>query len=186
MNEDEKRIINENIKAIEIRAKYLFRKYAEPNEEFDEFFQTACVFICDRIHKYDNSKGFSTFVDGVLEHAFIDRVRSYSRKRIDSVSLDECINDNEDSADNSILSFISGDNNTEDIVKRCIDNARSKCTARTTVRGFDALELTIAGYTGAQIAKMFNVPSNSLRMWISRAKKKLLSEKEFAEVMENI
>ena len=193
MNDNEKRLFRENIKAVEIRAKYLYRKYAMPNEDFEEFFQNACVFIGERIHKYDGRKGFSTFVDSVLENAFIDRLRVTTKRNLDCLSLDECSGDENEGT--PMMEFLHADCNTEnevlsaiteDMVKSIIEDVRKKCTSKTTVKGFDALELKIQGYTAAEIAKIFNVPSNSLRMWISRAKKLLIKEKTFTELLETL
>ena len=190
MNEKEKRIIAENMKAIEIRAKYLYNKYAFPWEEYDEFLQVACLYVCEKMHKFDGKSKFSTFVDAILENAFIDRLRVTNNKRFFPMSLDECYVEDEDGDSAVLAEFLKIDNSTEntvlsaiteDVVKKYIAKAKAKCTSKTTVKGFDALELKIEGYSGSEIAKIFNVPSNSLRMWISRAKKALLSDGEFAE-----
>ena len=195
MNDTERRLLEENLKAVEIRAKYLYKKYAFPKEEFEEFFQVACMFICDRIHKYNGTTKFSTFVDNVLENAFIDRVRKINRQRIDEISIDECCTDCADNNDTSLAEFLKSDNDTEnealleytkDYMKKCINRAKLNCTSKTTVRGFDALELKMEGYTGAEIADMLSVPSNSLRSWISRAKKLLFTDKEFKDLFEVI
>ena len=45
-----------------------------------------------------------------------------------------------------------------------------------TVKGFEALELKMQGYSGSEIAQMFQVPANSLRAWMSRARAILLKD----------
>lgn len=193
MTDKEKMLIEENMKAIEIRTKLLVNKYGIRLDEYDDYLQMACLVICNKIHKYDETKGFSTFVDAVLENAFIDMYRVDKSGKIDLISLDECCIDDGCGSEASLADFLATDNNTEnevlagitnDIVKRCIKNAKEKCTSQTTVRGFDALELRFEGYSGAEIARMFNVPSNSIRSWISRAKKILLAEREFEELLQ--
>lgn len=194
MNTREKRLIEENMKAIEIRAKYLFKKYGSQHEEYDEYFQNACLMVCNKIHKYDGSTEFSTFVDAILENAFIDLYRMNGKNKPDVLSLDECCSGDDD-CDVTLRDFLADKKNTENeviaritetVVSNCIDKARMKCTSKTTVRGFDALELKIKGYTGTEIAKIFNVPTNSLRAWISRAKKELLREREFADLIKRV
>ena len=54
---------------------------------------------------------------------------------------------------------------------------------RDTLKGFEALELKLDGYSGEEIAKLFDVSSNSLRSWMSRAKKILLNEKGFVAMI---
>lgn len=192
MTDKEKRLIEENMKAIEIRTKQLVKKYGIPAHEYEEYLQVACLVICNKIHKYDEAKSFSTFVDAVLENAFIDMHRADKSNKIDIISFDDCCVEDGSGSEASLADFLATDNNTEnevlagitnDIIKRCIKSAKAKCTSKTTVRGFDALELKFEGYTGAEIARMFNVPSNSLRSWISRAKKILLAEREFEDLL---
>ncbi len=192
MTDKEKMLIEENMKAIEIRTKLLVKKYGIPQDEYEEYLQIACLVICNKIHKYDETKSFSTFVDAILENAFIDMHRADKSRKIDLISFDECCIDDGCGSEASLADFLATDNNTEnevlagitnDIIKRCIKKAKEKCTSQTTVKGFDALELKFEGYSGAEIARMFNVPSNSLRSWISRAKKTLLAEREFADLL---
>ena len=192
MTDKEKMLIEENMKAIEIRTKLLVKKYGIPQDEYEEYLQIACLVICNKIHKYDETKSFSTFVDAILENAFIDMHRADKSRKIDLISFDECCIDDGCGSEASLADFLATDNNTEnevlagitnDIIKRCIKKAKEKCTSQTTVKGFDALELKFEGYSGAEIARMFNVPSNSLRSWISRAKKTLLAEREFVDLL---
>lgn len=192
MTNKEKMLIEDNIKSIEIRTRQLVRKYGVPLYEYEEYFQAACLVICNKIHKYDETKSFSTFVNAVLENAFIDMHRADKSSKCDFISLDECCVDDDSGSKASLAAFLATEDNTEnevlaritnDIIKKCIKKAKEKCTSQTTVRGFDALELKFEGYSGAEIARMFNVPSNSLRSWISRAKKLLIAEREFEELL---
>lgn len=192
MTNKEKMLIEDNIKSIEIRTRQLVRKYGVPLYEYEEYFQVACLVICNKIHKYDETKSFSTFVNAVLENAFIDMHRADKNSKFDFVSLDECCVDDDSGSKASLADFLATEDNTEnevlaritnDIIKKCIKKAKEKCTSQTTVRGFDALELKFEGYSGAEIARMFNVPSNSLRSWMSRAKKLLIAEREFEELL---
>ena len=195
MTEKEKKLIEENMKAIEIRTKLLVKKYGIHADEYEEYFQMACLVICNKVDKYDDSKSFSTFVDAVLENAFIDMHRADKRSKVELISFDECCVDDGCGSEASLADFLATDNDTEnevlatitnDIIRSCIKSAKAKCTSNTTVRGFDALELKFEGYTGAEIARMFNVPSNSVRSWISRAKKILLAEREFKDILQTM
>ena len=195
MTDKEKSLIEENMKAIEIRTKQLVKKYGIPTREYEEYLQVACLVICNKIHKYDERKSFSTFVDAVLENAFIDMYRVDKSNKIDLISLDESCVQGGSGNELSLADFLATDNNTEnealtcitdENIKSCIKNAKAKCTSQTTVRGFDALELKLEGYSGVEIARMFNVPSNSVRSWISRAKKILLAERDLLELIKNL
>lgn len=126
-----------------------------------------------------------------MTNAFIDKYRRDKVRNPETVSIDfvpdkgeaeniVCLADylvTDINAENEILSKI-----THDMIKKYIKAAKKKCTAHTTIKGFEAFELRIEGYSGMEIANMFNVPSNSLHSWISRAKKILVNEHEFIEL----
>ena len=84
----------------------------------------------------------------------------------------------ETDVENEVLSKI-----TNDLIRGYIQSAKKNCSAQTTVKGFEALELKLDGYSGEEIAKLFDVPSNSLRSWMSRSKKILLNEKGFVAMI---
>lgn len=191
MNGYEKNLIEENMKDIEIKAKCLYKKYAFSTEEFNEFFQTACLYVCERVHKYDGKVKFSTFVNGILENAFIDRLRSASSKQMNTISLDEHFGVS-DGDGVSLSEFLKTDNSTEnnalravseECLKKYILGVKKKCTSKTTVRGFDALELKLQGYSAKEISKILNAKGNSVRTGISRAKKMLVNDVAFCKLI---
>lgn len=191
LHEQEKRLIEENMHVVEIVVKSLMARFNIPRNEFDDYCQNAYLILCNKIHKFDGTTKFSTFADIVLTNAFIDKYRRDKARNPETVSIDfvpdkgeaeniVCLADylaTDINAENEILSKI-----THDMIKKYIKAAKKKCTAHTTIKGFEVLELKIEGYSGAEIADMFNVPSNSLRSWISRAKKILVNEHEFIEL----
>ena len=190
MSEKDKRLIEENMDKLEVTIKSLAKKFNVPACDFEDYRQTAYLTLCGKAHKYDGSTKFITFANTVIINAMIDKYRREKNRNVEIVSLNDACFESED--ETNLMDFLASENDTEnevltrvtnDIVKKYIRNAKDKCTAKTTVRGFEALELKLEGYSGEEIACMFNVPSNSLRSWISKAKKLLLCEEDFVELV---
>jgi len=192
MRDKDKRIIEENMDKLEITVKVLFAKFNIPKSEEDDYRQMGYLALCNKTYKYDGSTKFITFANKVMTNAFIDKYRQNKSKNAEVISIDDVYAEDESGNGTSLIDFLATGNDTEnealtrvtnDLVKKYIKNAKDKCTAKTTIKGFKALELKLEGYSGEEIAGMFNVPSNSLRSWISRAKKLLLAENEFVKAI---
>ena len=190
MSEKDKRLIEENLDKLEVTIKSLAKKFNVSACDFDDYRQTAYLTLCSRTYKYDGRTKFITFANTVITNVMIDKYRREKSRNVEMISLNDARFECED--ETNLLDFLASENDTEnevlakvtnDMVKKYIRNAKDKCTATTTVRGFEALELKLEGYSGEEIASMFNVPSNSLRSWMSKAKKLLLCENDFVEMV---
>ena len=118
----------------------------------------------------------------------------YRKKKISNVntiSVDAAV-DNGDGTTAGLLDFLEADKNTEnEVIDRVISEQvsehikkiKKETAAATTVKGFEALELKIQGYNSNEIADMYNVPANSVRMWMSRARKILMEDRFFMKLM---
>lgn len=195
MTEYEKKLIEDNMNAVAMTTWQFLKQHNISRSEFDDYCQNGYLILCNKVHKYDGSTKFSTFIDVVLRNAFIDMYRTDKNRRLDVVSLNEYLSEEKTFNDAQLAAILEGDNTTEnevlekvtnEIMKKCIKRAKSKCTSKTTVRGFEALELRIEGYSGAQISEMMKTPSNSIRVGINRAKKILLDDKEFVDVLQTV
>ena len=190
MNEREKRLIEENMNKLEVTIKALAGKFNIGHDEFEDYRQTAYLTLCNKSFKYNGSTQFVTFANTVIVNAMIDKYRSDRHKNIETVSLDDTYTESD--VEPTLMDYLASETNTEnevlaritnDMLQKYINNAKDKCSAKTTVQGFEALELKLQGYSSAEIASMFNVPSNAIRSWMSRAKKLLLCEKGFVELI---
>lgn len=189
LKEHERRLIEENMDNIKIVVRLMMDKYNIRKDEYDDYCQTGYLILCEKVSKYDESVKFSTFINAVLHNAFVDKYRMDKSRKIDALSLDEPICDDGDTVLADILASPGNTENdvlsklTADMLNRCINNAKDKCNAHTTIKGFEALELRIKGYSGKEISDILNAPQNSVRAWISRAKNLLVKEKEFMALM---
>lgn len=195
MNSKEKRLIEENIHDIENCVRRFMKAYNIPFSEYDDYYQIACLTVCDKVDKYNGTTKFSTFVNVIVKNAFIDMYRKNKAKNIDVLYMDGCYTEDDNGNNVCLADFLATENQTENVVLNYITNemimeylsmARKKCSAETTARGFNALELKMEGYSGAEIAELFGVPANSVRSWMSRAKKALLSDGELMKYINAI
>lgn len=190
MMDNREKLIMDNMQIIKNLTWITMKKIGAPKSEYDDYLQEAYLLILKKADKYNPEKNFSTFVGIVLKNGFIDLRRRDSQENLDIVSLDEPFAEGEEEM--TIMDLLKGSYDTEnealqnvtiEQIKHCISQAKKNCTAKTTLRGFDALELRIKGYSGAQIAEMFKVPSNSVRCWMSRAKKLLNADDRLTDLL---
>lgn len=184
MREFERKLIENNMCVVDYVVKDMIKKRYIPKEEYEDYRQMGFLILCSKVHKYDGRTKFKTFADKVLKNAFIDMHRT--NHDIETLSLDAKLCDNDEN-DEELINLLAAPDNTEneaiakvtaDMMKEHFNRVKEKCTAKTTVRGFEALELKMQGYSGMEIAEMFNVPANSLRSWMSKAKKLLVNDAE--------
>ncbi len=182
MREHERKLIEDNMEVVEYAVKYMMQKYNIPKSEYEDYYQEGFLILYSKIDKYNGSTKFKTFANMVLINGFIDMYRT--NHNIQAESLEAKLYDDEGNEE-EFINLLAAPNNTEneviarvtnDMLKEHIHRVKESCAAKTTVRGFEALELKMQGYTGAEIAKMFDVPANSLRSWMSKAKKLLLND----------
>ena len=195
MTECERKIIEDNLNVVAMATWRFMKRYNVPASEFEDYRQTGYLILCNKVHKYDGSTKFSTFIDIVLRNAFIDIYRTNKRGQIDETSLDEYLSEEKSFSESELDEILKDVNTTEnqviervtgDIIAKCIKKAKKTCKSKTIVRGFEALELRIEGYTSAQIAKLLEAPSNTIRVGINRAKNILLSDEDFINAIKTI
>ena len=102
-------------------------------------------------------------------------MKNYSR----SLSYDACINADDD--DDGTFAGMLGD--TTDITDRLISDellsivqSAKKTHKGAVLKGIEAIELRIKGYSGAEIARMYGVKNNHVTSWISKARAVLIQE----------
>ena len=190
MMDNREKLIMDNMQTIKSITWFTMKKIGLPKSEYEDYLQEAYLLILKKADKYNPEKKFSTFAEIVLKNGFIDLRRRDSQENLDLISLDEPLAEDEEEI--TIMDFLKGSYDTEnealqnvtiEQIKHCISQAKKNCTAKTTLRGFDALELRIKGYSGAQIAEMFKVPANSVRCWMSRATKLLDADGRLAALL---
>ena len=193
MTEYEKKLIEDNMNTVAIITRCFLKQYNIPGTEFDDYCQNGYLILCKKVHKYDGSTKFSTFINIVLRNAFIDIYRTNKSRYLEVVSMDEYLSEDKTSREYQLADFLKSDNSTEneviskatdELIKNCINKAKRKCKSQTILKGFQALELRINGYSGKQISEMLNTPANTIRVGINRAKSILLDDKDFVNFIQ--
>lgn len=192
MREYERELIENNMYVVDCVVKNIMKKYCIPKEEYEDYRQTGFLILCSKVHKYDGRTGFKTFANKVLKNGFIDIHRI--NHEIKTESLENKLSDDEGNKEEFINLLVSTNNTenkviakvTADMLRKHINRVKENCTAKTTVRGFEVLELKMQGYSGQEIAEMFNVPANSVRSWMSKAKKLLINDNDIKNLLYNM
>lgn len=189
MRERENNLILENMDIIKKTVTYLTYSFGIPKSEYADYLQEAYIILLDKINKYDGRTKFSTFASTVIKNAFIDIYRTRIKNKPDIISLDKIYYEDNDGNPASFINFFESSYDTENLALSnlydIIHRVKSKQKAKTTIKGFEAFELKIQGYTEKEIALMYNVPQNHVRCWISKATKLLKNDAEIRELFYN-
>lgn len=136
--------------------------------EYDDLYQEGCIALWRAAETFDEHQGaqFHTYAISVIHNHLTDYCRHIQSRTAPTVSLNAW--DAEMARDGAPAWAGDGDLFVEQVLEY------GKRTYSGVARlGMEALELKIAGYSGADIAKLYGVRPNHVGAWISRAAKKL-------------
>ena len=181
LNDEQRALVEQNLHLIDI----IIRKHISVNEsvrglEYDELYSTGCMALCVAAFTYDGSVKFVTYASRVIQNRLIDQCRKASREHKQTLSLDNTLADGDD----DFGDVIADDSNTvgDMIAKADSDRIISDAKRRykgAVLKGVEAIELRLKGYSGAEIAKLYGVGNNNVTSWISKATAKLRIDYEY-------
>ncbi len=150
--------------------------------EYDDLFQEGCIWLCKAAVSFDGSRDvqFATYAEKVV----INGLRTYCRlmcgkqKHHISVPLqaepdEEGFSLEQLTAENTMDEYLE-----EQDVLLLLQNCKRQYTG-TARLGIEAIEWKIKGFSGAEIAKMYDVKPNLVGAWISRAAARLKQNEGF-------
>jgi len=148
---------------------------------YDDLYQVGCLALCEAPLSYDGSAKFRTYAQAVVRNRLIDHCRKIKRIQDKSCYLE---NPASDTDENNYADIIAapGDDMASQVYIKEVDILLQKAKQRysgVTLKGIEAIELKIKGYSGVEIAELYKVKPNLLAAWISRAKQKLREDTEF-------
>ena len=171
LTSDQQKLVEENLDLADI----LLRTKIHPNEtirgmEFEELYQCGCLALCRAAATYNHSTQFQTYASRVVYNAMIDQCRTAQKHYGNTLSYDAAVGDEEDS--HSI--FLQASDAVDDTVlagelTKLLDEAK-KTYKGAVLKGIEAIELQLKGYSGAEIARMYGVKNNNVTSWISKAR----------------
>lgn len=195
MNEYREKLITENMRLIKKIVFSLIKEFGISGNDLEDYLQEAYLAVFAKLDLYDAEKSFGAFARTIIKNRFIDIYRKRKIAINSVVYIEDYVLSDDEGNCSELEKFLKAPNSTEnaalqnvtvDMLKKCISDVKRSCSAKTTVKGFEALELKMDGYTGEEIARMFNVPSNSLRSWMSKARKILINNESFIAAVSNL
>ena len=173
LNADQQEMVEQHLDLVSI----IIRKYISTNEqirglEYEDLYQCGCLALCKAAYHYDGRVKFETFAGTVIRNALLDECRKAKSIYSHSLSYDASVDPDDDNGDT--FAGMLGD--TYDMTDRLFSEELMSIvqTAKKThkgavLKGIEAIELRIKGYTGAEIAQMYGVKNNNVSSWISKA-----------------
>lgn len=148
---------------------------------YEDLYQEGCVALCRAAATYDGTTAlFSTYAATLIRNHLLDCCRAVStrQKLQPSISLEASEEDGgpviPGLSDRYAMDTLIDQMQTAELLANC--KRRYTGVARL---GVEALELKIHGYSGADIARLYDVKPNHVGVWISRAAQKMRKDFDF-------
>lgn len=180
LNTEQQMMVEEHLELVSI----ILNKYINANEqirglEYDDLYQCGCLALCKAAYHYDGRVKFETFAGTVIRNALLDECRKAKAVYSRHLSYDASVHSDDDDGDSFAQMFgddadINDSIFSEELMK--IVQTAKKTHRGAVLKGIEAIELRIKGYTGAEIARMYGVKNNNVTSWISKAASVLKSE----------
>ena len=181
LTEEQQTLVEQNMDLVK---RTIFR-YIKTNEGicglgYDDLYQEGSVALCRAAATYDGvSAQFSTYATTLIRNHLLDCCKAVSaqQKHLSSLPVEPGFADDEHPPS---VREPSVEDETDTLIDR-MDSAvfleRYKEAYSGVARlGIEALELKIKGFSGADIARLYNTEPNHVGAWISRAAKKLKAD----------
>lgn len=186
LSEAQKNVIVENLEIVE----WAIYKNIHVNEQiqglgYDDLYQVGCLALCHAAATYNGSTKFETYAQVVVKNKLLDHCRAVLKKQPSMLYLDAPAGDDSRNTLEGIVSADSEDSmnslSEADILK-ILDSVKTGYNG-VTLKGIEAIELKIKGYTGKEIAELYGVKSSHVGAWISRAAAKLRKDSHFLSMI---
>lgn len=186
LSEAQKNVIVENLEIVE----WAIYKNIHINEQiqglgYDDLYQVGCLALCHAAATYNGSTKFETYAQVVVKNKLLDHCRAVLKKQPSMLYLDAPAGDDSRNTLEGIVSADSEDSmnslSEADILK-ILDSVKTGYNG-VTLKGIEAIELKIKGYTGKEIAELYGVKSSHVGAWISRAAAKLRKDSHFLSMI---
>lgn len=152
---------------------------------YDDLYQIGCMALCRAAMTYNGSVQFKTYAGVVVRNKLIDHCRAVivKHRRSYTTSLKIGTNDNEDceydDSENLFSAFDDGFDKIENAeALEALIMAKQRYNG-ITLKGIEAIELKVKGYTGKEIADMYGTSPNLIGAWIARAASRLRKDSKF-------
>ncbi|MFP4845527.1 RNA polymerase sigma factor [Winogradskyella sp. PE311] len=132
-------------------------------EEAEEVAQDTFIKVFKSLKRFKGDSKFSTWIYRVAYNTCLDNIKK-NKKYLNNVTIDEFTFNKLDSIDNALDNIIKEEKHT--LIKNCIHKLPEDSSALLTLFYFEELSLD-------EISKIINVESNTVKVKLFRARKKL-------------
>jgi RNA polymerase sigma-70 factor (ECF subfamily) len=132
-------------------------------EEAEEVAQDTFIKVFKSLDKFKGDSKFSTWIYRVTYNTCLDNLKK-NKKHINDVAIDEFTHNKLDTIDNALDNIINKERSQ--LIKNCINQLPEDSSALLTLFYFEELSLD-------EISKIINVESNTVKVKLHRARKKL-------------
>ena len=152
--------------------------------EYDDLFQEGCIWLCKAAYNFDESRGlkFASYAEKVVTNGLNTYCRLTCSKQKRQVLMPTRCEPEETGfameliPDEDMLDSLFEEQDIFSLLQKCKQQYTG--TARL---GIEAIEWKVKGFSGAEIAKMYNVKPNLVGAWISRATQRLKRNPSFMQ-----
>lgn len=190
MTSNQQRLIEEHIHIV----KSAIHKSIIVNEniygfEYDDLFQEGCIWLCKAAITYDVNREvkFATYAEKVVTNGLRTYCRLMCNKQKHQVLISQISDDDEIGFS---MEQLPAPDSLEQIYEEqdiflLLENCKKQYKG-TILLGIEAIEWKVRGFSGAEIAKIYDVKPNLVGAWIFRAATRLKQNKVFMQYFNRV
>lgn len=184
MSYEQKQLVTDHLSLVPRMVRALTRSFSHlSQDEFDELTQTGYLALCNAAMKCSPIQPFPPYARAAIRNAIYDYWRDCGKRKNAFCSLDAILTAEDGSTYEPEFMLYKSDalSPEQAVLSKESDSylKRLECAGSNHLKkGIISLRLQQSGYTSAEVAKLYNVPSNHVRAWQSKARKQLREDQE--------
>ena len=184
MNYKQKQLVTAHLSLVPRMVRSLTQSFSHlSQDEFDELTQIGYLALCNAAMKYSPAQPFPPYARAAIRNAIYDYWRACGKRKNAFCSLDALLTAEDGSTYEPEFMLQKTDALSPEQAVLSKESAsylkRLECTGSNHLKkGIVSLRLQQNGYTSAEVAKIYGVPSNHVRAWQSKARKQLRQDQE--------
>lgn len=181
-------LVEENMDLVPQMVNVLTRNYSNlSQEEYEELTQTSYLALCNAASKYDGHRPFRPYARAAVRNAIYGYWRTVYQYNKRFCSLDALLESEDGHSYEGEFHQNRTSLSTEQEVIQNLSTAYLKeleaASSNMIQKGIATLRLQQDGYTDRDLATLYQVPSNRVRAWQSKARKWLKENEILYELL---
>ena len=184
MSYEQKQLVTTHLSLVPRMVRALTRSFTNlSQDEFDELTQTGYLALCNAAMKCSPTQPFPPYARAAIRNAIYDYWRDCGKRKSAFCSLDAILTAKDGGTYEPDFMLCKTDalSPEQAVLLKESDSylKRLECAGSNHLKkGIISLRLQQNGYTSAEVAKLYNVPSNHVRAWQSKARKQLREDQD--------